>query len=151
MGIFSSAKVKLAAQKLAEEGLYELAAAEIAADKFRPGLWAKAIAEADGDDAKARARYIKLRVETLKAEAELNSFAEEEAARTAEATRAAQASRAQAAAEAERMKKWREENSVPAKTSRQEEVDMVFMIVGLTLGLLLIGVLLAAFFSGGGF
>lgn len=145
MGFFNSAKAKLAAQKLAEEHLYELAAEEIAANSIRPGLWAKAIAEADGDDAKAKARYIKLRVETMKAEAELNSFAEEEAARTAEATRAAQASRAKAAAEAERMKKWREGNSVPAKTARQDDDDLVYITVGLSLAVLVFAVLFAFF------
>jgi len=75
MNIFTSAKAKLAAQKLAEEQLYEFAAEEIAANNIRPGLWAKAIAESDGDDAKAKARYIKLRVETMKAEADLSSYA----------------------------------------------------------------------------
>jgi NAD(P)-dependent dehydrogenase (short-subunit alcohol dehydrogenase family) len=79
VGLFTSAKAKLAAQKLAEEQLYELAAEEIAANNIRPGLWAKAIAEADGDDAKAKARYIILRVETMKAEVELSQFAREEA------------------------------------------------------------------------
>ena len=74
MSIFTSAKAKLAAQKLAEEQLYELAAEEIAANNIRPGLWAKAIAESDGDDAKAKARYIKLRVETMKAETDLADF-----------------------------------------------------------------------------
>jgi len=75
MSIFTSAKAKLAAQKLAEEQLYEFAAEEIAANNIRPGLWAKAIAESDGDDAKAKARYIKLRVEAMKAEADLANFA----------------------------------------------------------------------------
>ena len=79
MSIFTSAKAKLAAQKIAEEQLYEAAAEEIAANNIRPGLWAKAIAESDGDDAKAKARYIKLRVETMKAEADLGQFAREEA------------------------------------------------------------------------
>lgn len=77
MSIFSSAKAKLAAQKLAEEHLYELAAEEIANNQIRPGLWAKAIAESDGDDAKAKARYIKLRVETMKAESDLKGYASE--------------------------------------------------------------------------
>lgn len=81
MGIFTSAKGKLAAQKLAEEQLYEFAAEEIAANNIRPGLWAKAIAESDGDDAKAKARYIKLRVETMKAEADLQEYASENAHR----------------------------------------------------------------------
>ena len=79
MGLFTSAKAKLAAQKLAEEQLYEFAAEEIAANNIRPGLWAKAIAESDGDDAKAKARYIKLRVETMKAEADLQDHASENA------------------------------------------------------------------------
>jgi len=79
MSIFTSAKAKLAAQKLAEEQLYEFAAEEIAANNIRPGLWAKAIAESDGDDAKAKARYIKLRVETMKAEADLQDHASENA------------------------------------------------------------------------
>ena len=79
MGIFTSAKAKLAAQKLAEEQLYEFAAEEIAANNIRPGLWAKATAETDGDEAKAKARYIKLRVETMKAEADLGQFVREEA------------------------------------------------------------------------
>ena len=75
MSIFTSAKAKLAAQKLAEEKLYELAAEEITANNIRPGLWAKAIAESDGDEAKAKARYIKLCVETMKAEADLQDHA----------------------------------------------------------------------------
>ena len=79
MGLFSSAKAKQAAQKLAEEQLYELAAQEIAANNIRPGLWAKAIAESDGEDAKAEARYIKLRVEMMEAEADLSHFVREEA------------------------------------------------------------------------
>ena len=77
MSIFTSAKAKLAAKKLAEEQLYEFAAEEIAANNIRPGLWAKAIAESDGDDAKAKARYIKLRVETMKAETDLQDYASE--------------------------------------------------------------------------
>ena len=87
MSIFTSAKAKLAAQKLAEEQLYEFAAEEIAANNIRPGLWAKAIAEADGDDAKAKARYIKLRVETMKAEADIQDYASEHANKAEAETR----------------------------------------------------------------
>ena len=88
MGLFSSAKAKLAAQKLAEEHLFQLAAEEIAADNIRPGLWAKAISEADGDDAKAKARYIKLRVEMMRAEADLESYAVETAFQAAASEKA---------------------------------------------------------------
>ena len=75
MGLFSSAKAKLAAQKLAEEHLYELAAEELAANNIRPGLYAKALAETDGNEDAARARYIKLRVDTMKAEHDLQDYA----------------------------------------------------------------------------
>ena len=75
MSIFTSAKAKLAAQKLAEEQLYEFAAEEIAANNIRPGLYAKALAETDGNEDAARARYIKLRVETMKAEHDLQDHA----------------------------------------------------------------------------
>lgn len=77
MSIFSSAKAKLAAQKLAEERLYELAHEEITANNIRPGLWAKALAETDGNEVSAKARYIKLRVDAMKAEADLQEYADE--------------------------------------------------------------------------
>lgn len=79
MNFFTSAKAKLAALKLAEEHLYELAAEEIAGNNIRPGLYAKALAETDGNEDAARARYIKLRVETMKAEADLQDYASENA------------------------------------------------------------------------
>ena len=82
MGIFSSAKAKLAAQKLQEEQLYEWAAEEVAGNNIRPGLMAKALAETDGDETKAAARYIKLRVETMKAEIEISNFAQDQASKT---------------------------------------------------------------------
>ena len=74
MSFFTSVKARLAARKLADENLYELAAEEMAANNIRPGLWAKAIAEAEGDDTKASARYIKLRVEMMKAEVYLSNY-----------------------------------------------------------------------------
>ena len=95
MSIFTSAKAKLAAQKLAEEQLYEFAAEEIAANNIRPGLWAKALAEAEGDDSKAKARYIKLRVETMRAEADLSNFAQEETRRSASGNAGAQSAKAE--------------------------------------------------------
>ena len=49
MNLFSSAKAKLAASKLAEEQLYAQAAEEVASGQIRQGLWAKAIAETGGD------------------------------------------------------------------------------------------------------
>ena len=49
--------------KFDDEPIYALALAEVNAGNARPGLWAMALAEADGDEQKARALYIKLRVE----------------------------------------------------------------------------------------
>jgi uncharacterized membrane protein YdbT with pleckstrin-like domain len=86
MGLFSSTKAKLAASKLAEEHLYELAAEEVASGQIRQGIWAKAIAETDGNDAAAKARYLKLRVEIMKAEADVMTYATDQAAKQAEQT-----------------------------------------------------------------
>jgi hypothetical protein len=56
MSLFSSTRAKLAASKIAEEQLYEQAAEEVAAGVIRPGLWAKAIVESDGNEAAAKVR-----------------------------------------------------------------------------------------------
>jgi len=50
-----------------ENTLYKLAYLEIQADRKEPGIWAMALAEADGNTAKAEARYIAKRVEQLRA------------------------------------------------------------------------------------
>ena len=84
MSFFSSAKAKLAASKLAEEELYAQAAEEVASGQIRQGMWAKAIAETGGGEAAAKAHYLKLRVEIMKAEAEVVDFGAKEAARESE-------------------------------------------------------------------
>jgi len=84
LGFFSSTKAKLAASKLAEEQLYAHAAEEVASGQIRQGLWAKAIAETGGDEAAAKAHYLKLRVEIMRAEAEVMDFAAKEAAKRPE-------------------------------------------------------------------
>jgi len=48
-----------------EEKFYEIAAKEIAGKTMVPALAAKAFSDADGDERKTLARYIKLRVEQL--------------------------------------------------------------------------------------
>ena len=84
MSFFSSAKAKLAASKLAEQQLYAQAAEEVASGQIRQGLWAKAIAETAGDEAAAKAHYLKLRVEIMQAEAEVTDYARKQAAREAD-------------------------------------------------------------------
>ena len=83
MSFFTHAKASRAAAKVAEELIYEQVAAEVAAGAIRQGLWAKAIAESDGNEAAAKARYIKLRVELLIAEAELAEHAVKQATKRA--------------------------------------------------------------------
>lgn len=53
-----------------EESLYEQAAMEVASKTMRPAIAAKAFSEADGDEQKSTARYIKLRVAQLRKEFE---------------------------------------------------------------------------------
>lgn len=48
---------------LCEEDIYATALSELELGGTRPGLWAKAYAESDGDEAKSKALYIKLRVQ----------------------------------------------------------------------------------------
>lgn len=67
MGLFQS-EVSKHQDKLSEEYLYGSVADEIANNHVSPGLWAKAFAEADGDEKRAQAKYIKARVTLLKSE-----------------------------------------------------------------------------------
>ena len=68
MGIFDDIKAKGAAYRLTEEALYAEALREIESGQRRDGIWAKAMAESNMDHGKAGARYIKLRVQSLKDE-----------------------------------------------------------------------------------
>lgn len=65
MGWFQSNQEKLA-ESLQEEQAYALAAYEIANGETRPGLWAKAFAEATGNEQLAQGIYIKLRAAQVK-------------------------------------------------------------------------------------
>jgi hypothetical protein len=48
---------------------YDAVAAELAAQNIKPGLWARALAETTGEEVRARAAYIRLRVDEMKREA----------------------------------------------------------------------------------
>lgn len=65
-----------------DESLYEKVAEEIQRGEIRTGLWAKALAEADYDEAKAKARYLKLRVSSLKDEIASENMRERHNARS---------------------------------------------------------------------
>ena len=49
-----------------EEDIYAAALSELESGATRPGLWAKAFAESEGDEPKSKALYIKLRVQQEK-------------------------------------------------------------------------------------
>jgi hypothetical protein len=49
-----------------DQKYFDLVAKELAARNLNPGIWARALAESGGDDARARAAYIRLRAQELK-------------------------------------------------------------------------------------
>jgi len=49
-----------------EEDLYAQVYEEVSSDQIQKGIWARAWSEAEGDEQRAKARYLKLRVEQLK-------------------------------------------------------------------------------------
>ena len=105
MSLFTHAKASRAAAKVAEELIYEQVAAEVAAGAIRQGLWAKAISESGGNEAAAKARYLKLRVELLIAEADLTEHAVKQATKGAAAREAREAREAEDAAKAKRFER----------------------------------------------
>ncbi len=68
MGIFDDIKAKGAAYRLTEEALYAEALKEIESGQRRDGIWAKAMSESNMEVGMAGAKYIKMRVQSLKDE-----------------------------------------------------------------------------------
>lgn len=67
MGWFSSKTEKLS-KSLADEKIFEIVANEISSGDIRQGLWAKAWSLCNGDDTKAKSKYIQFRAEQLRLE-----------------------------------------------------------------------------------
>ena len=63
-----------------EERRYEQAVSEIASGNVRAGLWAQAFAESDGDNVRAQAAYLRLRVRAISAEEEFDGAQRQEEA-----------------------------------------------------------------------
>jgi len=63
------AKTKKKIGNLEEEKLYELAMDELDSGNVRRGIWAKAVAQSNGNDNQAGSKYLELRVGSLKDEA----------------------------------------------------------------------------------
>lgn len=66
-------QAKLAARRIPDEAYFEMAGEEVARGTLRKGLWVQAMSEAMGDEAKAGAIYIRLRVQAMRGEA-ANAF-----------------------------------------------------------------------------
>ena len=77
MGIFKSATEKLVSKEV-EYKLHEKVLRDVANDKKDLGVWGKAFVDADGDEKKTEAIYVKLMVQhykdTAKSEAELEAI-----------------------------------------------------------------------------
>ena len=69
--MFEKLKARSAKLRLLEEKLYEDVVQELNQNIRRDGLWAKALASSDGSEEKAKSIYIKLRVQSMKDEAEV--------------------------------------------------------------------------------
>lgn len=61
---------------------YDAVAAELKNRQINEGLWARALAESGADDSRARARYIKLRVDFLREKEQERIQGEEERVET---------------------------------------------------------------------
>lgn len=72
MSLFEKFKTNQAVSRLNEEKIYVQVAEEIHNGILRNGLWAKAIAEAELNEEKAKAIYIKLRVQSIIDEEHIN-------------------------------------------------------------------------------
>ncbi len=68
MGIFDRINKIAADGRQFEETLYAMALQEVSNRDIKPGLWAKAFADSAGDDTKAQAAYLELRIQAMKDE-----------------------------------------------------------------------------------
>lgn len=151
MGLIDNIRQKGAEGRLTEEVLYAEVLREMEAGIRRDGLWAKALSEAGGAEAVAKAGYIKLRVQSLRDEVAIAlSEHKKLVAQDAEKQRqAALTSNARMKAQAEEQKK-REESERRAEAeeewNRSSFVQRaVWILWGLFFWLLVVpGALLAA-------
>jgi hypothetical protein len=77
MGLFDKYKQQSALNRLQEEQLFAFVLEELQNGQKKPGLYAQALVEAEGDEKKSNAAYIKLRVQSLKDEYTIDQLAKE--------------------------------------------------------------------------
>ena len=78
MGLFDKFKQQSALNRLVEQQLYAFVYEEFQAEGSKPGLYAQALVEAKGDESKANAAYLKLRVQSLKDEYTVQQLIDQE-------------------------------------------------------------------------
>ena len=88
MKIFDKVKKTTIASRRLEEDLYGIALDEVENNKIRKGLYAKALAKADGNKEKADGIYLKLRVQSIMDSIESEQIDRREDARAYEAIQA---------------------------------------------------------------
>ena len=71
LGFFNRHKAAAVEGRQAENQLFKIVAEELRAHIRDEGLWLQAFSKADGNEAATEAKYIKLRIQQLKDEAEL--------------------------------------------------------------------------------
>jgi len=148
MSFFSAAKAKRAAARLAEEQLYAQAAEEVASGQIRQGLWAKAKANSSGAAEATEAAYLKLRVEMMKAEADLLDHAEKELVREFDLAEEREKREKEAQADRNNKQAARRDREALAEIKRQAKESYLedepgikkdFIILVLVLGFIAIG------------
>jgi len=76
--MFKRRSAEKAAERLFREKLYESAMEEVSQGTIRQGLWGQALAESEGDEEQARAKYLVVRVQSMIDEAKVRQFSEDE-------------------------------------------------------------------------
>lgn len=78
MAIFKQIKKTKVVTRIQETQLFEYVMNEINQNDRKEGIWGQALVASEGDQEKARALYIKLRVEALKDEISLDTITQDE-------------------------------------------------------------------------
>jgi len=114
--------IKDALERESEERLYAQVVKEIEAGQRRDGLWAKALTLSNGDENRAKAEYIKLRVQSLLDDQLLHALREADKQQKERATKKEERERAEAAKAAD-SKKRAEENRRKAAEAKAKEAE----------------------------
>ena len=103
--------------RLLEEKLYEQVAQELNDGKRREGIWAKAIANSNGSDDKAKSLYIKYHVQAIKDESIVTSklYEEQQKLSTEDEILKAQS------IESERLRKLKVQERISNQTEEEKE------------------------------